>query len=50
MNVFEISDILKDESQGIISGQLQFLKTKNKVENKRFEGVCYWGISKENRA
>ena len=48
-NIYELTNKLKGESQGIISGQLQFLKKKKKVENKRFEGVYYWGIPQANR-
>ena len=47
LNIFELREVIKDNLG--LSGQLQFLKSKGQLTNKRFSGVVYWALPKENR-
>lgn len=48
LNVYELNEEIKC-SLFILSSQLQFLKRKGKVINKKFQGICYWALPKESR-
>jgi len=47
MNIYELREAIKNNFG--LSGQLQFLKSKRELANKRFSGVVYWALPKENR-
>ena len=47
LNIFELREVIKEN--GHLSDQLQFLKSRGEVINKRFQGVVFWAIPKECR-
>jgi len=47
MSIYELRERIKEN--GHLSDQLQFLKSKGKVINKRFQSIVFWAIPKEDR-
>lgn len=49
MTIYEIAKEMGENYTHILSGQMQFLKKKNIVMNKKIEGIYIWGLCKGYR-